>query len=299
MTTRARSCSAAVLLLWAGALVLVQCHQKDEASGQTPSPTATSTVPAPWASLDVGAFAEAEIKIEHLRKQSEVDWAAIRRELDLTLPVVQFMDRHKALSYDAEMASAFAKCQRGERPKVHQQAIAKGLQHVAVLGIQHELSLLSGADGAAKATGVKRIRALASGIRPTFVRRDKDYFDSQPTLAKGLDEALDGVRDAVQSKEPPLAATTALTDSITRTYALSVLYEIEQVEKLRQKDLDACEVKRTEAVIFYRIIGESISKRQPRAHATILAMLQASPDQMNASMLKAELQKGLPRIDLP
>lgn len=288
-------------MVWAGALVVLACEQKDEASGGAPSPTttATSVASASWASLDLSAFAEAEVKIEHLRKQSEVDWAAIRKQLDTTLPVVRFMDRHKALSYEAEMASAFAKCKRNERPKVHQQAIAKGLQHVAVLGIQHELSLLSGADEAGKTTGVKRIRALAGGIRPTFVRRDKDYFDNQPTLAKGLDEALDGVRDAVQSKQPPLAAATALTDSITRTYALSVLYEIEQVEKLRQKDLDACEVKRTEAVIFYRIIGEGISKRQPRAHATILAMLQATPDQMNASMLKAELQKGLPRISFP
>jgi len=91
----------------------------------------------------------------------------------------------------------------------------------------------------------------------------------------------------------------ALRDVIDRTYALSLRYEIEQVEKLRLKDLKACEVKRAEAVIFYRIIAKRVSNQSPEAHGTIEAMLKAAPDQMNAAILKEQLKKGLPTLPFP
>jgi len=292
---------AVVLLTALGTVVLVQCKQQDgqqgEQQGTQGSPSSQAV--QPWESLDIAAFAAAEIKIEHLRKQSTVDCPAIRAELDKTLPVVRATDQRQGLSYVAEIRAAFRKCEKGERPKVNQQVVAKGLQHIAVLGIIHELSLLAGGKTADKTKLAERIASFAKGIRPTFVRRDKDYFEGKPTLVAALDQALTKLQAAVKAGQPVTGPSKALLDGIARTYALSVRYEIEQVEKLRLKDLNACDVKREEAVIFYRIISDRVSKQAPQAHGTIEGMLKAAPDQMNAAILKAQLQSGLPGIQFP
>jgi hypothetical protein len=296
-TTTAWRLGTATLIPLVGALGLVQCKQQDE---QRAVPTSTSSrAPQAWDALDIAAFAAAEVKIEHLRKQSSVDWAAIRAAVDETMAVVKATDQRHGLRYAAEIPAALARCEKGEQPKVHQQVIAKGLQHVAVLGIAHELSLLAGGKAADKAKLVDRIASFAKGIRPTFVRRDKDYFEGQPTLVTELDQAVSGLRAAVKADQPVKAASQQLLDAITRTYALSVRYEIEQVEKLRLKDLPACEVKRAEAVIFYRIIRDRVTKQAPQAHGTIEKMLEAAPDQMSAAILTEQLAAGLPAIQFP
>jgi hypothetical protein len=281
-----------LVLIGAGAWIALQPDQPHDDPREDRSLSQPKAVT--WETLDIGAFADAEIKIERLRKQSEVDWSAIRVELQKTLPVVRSMDLRRGLSYEADMAAALSKCEQGELPKVNQQVIAKGLQHVAVLGLTQELSLLARDDTADKRKLLARIEAFSTGIRPTFVRRDKDYFDGKPTLAAELDQALSALEQAVDKKTSPAEASRALNNAIHRTYALSVLYEIEQIEKLRQTDLDACEVKRAEAVIFYRIISSSIAKAKPQAHAEILVMLEAPFDQMSATSLKTLLGSGLP-----
>ena len=53
-----------------------------------------------------------------------------------------------------------------------------------------------------------------------------------------------------------------------------------------------------EAVIFYRVISGEISRRHPNVNKAIVAMLEATPDQMNAGILKKHLQQGLPGIEL-
>ncbi len=282
-------------LIAAGVLVLTRARQSQEAQEAQQS---GSREPLSWATLDIAAFAEAELKIERLRKQANVDWPAIRGEVEKTLPLVRFMDEQLGVTYQAEMAAALAKCERGERPKVNQQVIAKGLQHVAVLGIDHAMKLLASGDTTDGRKDLERVAALAKGIKPTFVRRDKDYFGGQPTLSAQLDQVVASLPGS--GDDPSRLAKThdALIDAITRTYALSVLYEIEQVEKLRIVDLAGCEVKRAEAVIFYRIIANRISKQDAQAHGAIVAMLKATPDQMSASLLKSQLQTGLPGMEL-
>ncbi len=296
-TTHVAPICTAVLLTVFGTLSLVQCKQQDEQPG--PRPIASAAAPAKWDALDIAAFAEAEIKIEHLRKQSTVDWPAIQAELDKTLPVVRATDQRLGLGYVAEIRAAFRKSEKGEQPKVNQQVFAKGLQHVAVLGITHELSLLADGKAEDKPQRAERIASFAKGIRPTFVRRDKDYFEGKPTLVAELDQAVSKLREAVAAGQAVSELGQALLDAIARTYALAVRYEIEQVEKLRLKDLEACEVKRMEAVIFYRIFSDRVAKQAPQAHGTIDAMLKAAPDQMNVAILKAQLKSGLPGIQFP
>jgi hypothetical protein len=292
---------AVIAVIVTGVLVWTQfkAEKSSEPGSGGQKPKAEKMLSArPWSELDVGAFSEAEVQIEHLRKQSAVDWSAIRAEYEKTLPIVQALDARRHLTYESDIAEALDKCEKGDRPKVNQQILAKGLQHVATLGLTHELTSLFSRDTTDAGKVVERIEAFADGIRPTFIRRDKDYFAGKKTLETELDGAVIAVRDAVENSKSLFAANRALTSAVHRTYALSVLYEIEQVEAVRNNDVKACEVKRMEAVIFYRVISDEISRRHPNVNKAIVAMLEATPDQMNASILKKHLQQGLPGIEL-
>ena len=303
--TRAQSLGAAVLITAAGAMGTLHCKPQDEPQGAAPGapPPAQASSSArsaqPWDELDIEVYAAAEVTIEHLRKQATVDWPAIRAEVAKTMAVVRATDERHGLTYATEIPAALTQCEKGEAPRVNQQVVAKGLQHVAVLGIAHELGLLERAGAADRPQHAARVASFAKAIRPTFVRRDKDYFEGKPTLVAALDQAVSQVAAAAKAGQSAKEPGQALRDVIDRTYALSLRYEIEQVEKLRLKDLKACEVKRAEAVIFYRIIAKRVSNQSPEAHGTIEAMLKAAPDQMNAAILKEQLKKGLPTLPFP
>jgi hypothetical protein len=204
---------------------------------------------------------------------------------------VRQTDAAQQLNYQDEIAAALVKCAAGQRVKVYQQVLAKGLQHIVVLNIHSELDQIG-----KRADAPQRIAAYFDGIRPTFTRRDKDYFKARPTLEAAADKAIGALLKAGQAQA--LTARRELVDSIDRTYALSVLYEILAVEKLKDTDPAKCDVKVKEAEIFYRIIQPRIQKTHPQADATINRMLAGGFDQMNAALLEEKLNQGLTGITL-
>ena len=143
------------------------------------------------------------------------------------------------------------------------------------------------------------IAAYFEGIRPTFVRRDKDFFGGERTLEASADQALEHLNRAAEGRPGEIfAARRELEDAIARTYALSVLYEVEEIERLRATDRAACDVKRKEAEIFYRIVRPRVRRRDPKADGTIVAMLTGSYDAMSAKAIEESLKKGLPEVPL-
>jgi len=268
-------------------LLLAGCGSEDASGSKRPASGLAK----------VKAYSAAEVEIEHLRKQKAPDWAAIAKAYEKANEVVKEIDRREGTSYDAEIRQALKKCAAGERPRVHQQTVAKGLQHVTVLAIRRELRLMAGSEeSSGLAAGVA---ACFEGIRPTFSRRDRDYFGGKSTLEAAAEKALARLAKAEKPKGAELlAAQRELKDIIARTYALCVLYEVEQVAKLRDRDRDECDVKRAEAVIFYRIIASRVKDKNPKAHETISAMLAGSYEAMDPVVLDAQLKKGLPGLPL-
>ena len=243
-------------------------------------------------SLDhIREMAAAQVSIERMRKQKAPDWTKIKDKYEVLAPMVKQTDAQKSLAYDREIRAAIKKCAAGEKTKVNMQTLAKGLQHVVVLNIRDELSLLGESDGAGK-----RIAALFEGIRPTFTRRDKDFYKAEPTLEKAADRALGQIKKG--GDKVSLTAPRELADIIDRTYGLCVLYEIIKVEKLRDTDTKSCEVKVKEADIFYRIIQDRIKKHDAKAHEVISGMLKAGYDRMDADLLETYLNQGLSGISL-
>lgn len=238
----------------------------------------------------IEAYAKAEVKIEVLRKQQETDWDAIKAQYEITSVVVKKYDAKLNMDYDSQIRKALDKCVAGEKVKVNQQILAKGLQHVTVLAIMDEL------DASDKATSTKRISVYFEGIRPTFIRRDTDFFDETKTLETAADAALDYLVKSGSTDK--LGARREIEDVIARTYSLCVLFEIMEIEKLRNTDLDKCEVKKMEAIVFYRIIAPRIEKRSPKTAEAISNMLNGNYATMDASILEKNLEAGLAPISL-
>ncbi|HEG44574.1 MAG TPA: hypothetical protein ENH94_11050 [Phycisphaerales bacterium] len=238
----------------------------------------------------IEAYAKAEVTIERMRKEAEPDWDAVKAQYEITSAIVKKYDAKLGMQYDSEIRQALSKCAAGDKVKVNQQTLAKGLQHVTVLAIRDEL------DGIDKSVSAKRIKAYFEGIRPSFVRRDKDFFAENKTLQTAADAALD--RLAKADSADYLTARREIEDVIARTYGLCVLFEIMEIENLRNSDLAKCDVKRAEAVIFYRIIEPRIKKRSPRIAEIISNMLNGNYATMNSVALEKDLEAGLTPISL-
>lgn len=246
-------------------------------------------------------YAAAQVRIERLRKRSDglVDWAAVKTQFEITLPVIREIDQaDPRLHYEYDLAQALRQCAAGDRPDVNQQTLAKGLQHVTVLAIRRELATMAGAGGSERQAAALRAAAFFEGIRPTFTRRDGDFFEGASTLTAAADGALRQLAAAGKTGGDVVGPGRRLEDAICRTYALSVLYEIITIGKLRRTDLTACDVKRAEALVFYRIISDRVKKRDPNADRAIRTILAARYDQMDAIDLETALTRGLPKVPL-
>jgi predicted HicB family RNase H-like nuclease len=244
----------------------------------------------------IEAYAKAEVTIERMRKQKEVNWDAIKAQYEIASAVVKNYDAKLQMRYDAEIREALDKCAAGQKVKVNQQIPAKGLQHITVLAIKDKLDAMGKSAPAERKVFAERIKAYFEGIRPTFVRRDKDFFGENKTLEAAADTNLE--RLAKAGSADYLTARRELEDVIARTYGLCVLYEIMGVEKYRDSDLAKCEVKKTEAVVFYRIIEPRIKKHRPKIDEVISNMLNGNYDTMNVKILEEALKTGLRLINL-
>ena len=239
----------------------------------------------------VKQYVNACLEIEKIRADKNPNWAAANIQYELTLPVVKNIDAKYATGYGEEISNALKKCAAGEKIEINGQIIGKGFQHVTVLAIRQELDLMATAKPADVKASAERIAAYFEDIRPTFVRRDKGFFEGEKTLEAAADAAIEQLSKS--DKSNLLTVSRELEDVIARTYALSMLYEVEEIEKLRDSDLATCDVKRVEAGMFYRIIQPRIEKRSPKTNEIILNMLNGGYGAMDSQEIEKYLTAGL------
>jgi hypothetical protein len=230
------------------------------------------------------AYAMAEIEIEYLRQSSE--WSKIKRKLKICLPTVERIDTLHGTDYAVQIPDALQKCAQGENAPVNQQTFAKGLQHVAVLAMRDEMTRITEPGNLA----AKKTAAYFEGIRPTFIRRDENFFSSSSVLESGADDALQNLLAENTDSTTLQKSIGDLSDVINRTYALCVLFEFEDIAEKRGKDLKTCEKKLAEAEIFYRIIKNQVHSKSPEADSMISQMLSDGIEQIDPVTAKAALQ---------
>lgn len=236
-------------------------------------------------------FAKAQVAIERMRKKDAPDWKSIQQQYAVCSKLVKDVDKKNDTNYHAAITDAIAKCAHNERVKVNQQTLAKGLQHIAVMQIRDSMRSMAKADKRNRKRIANDIAALFEGIRPTFVRRDRDYFNDQKQLEKEADLALAAFGAGAEADF--ITAAARLERIINKTYALCVLFEMQSIEKLRETNISMCEVKLAEALIFYRIIAPRIQKSDRNAHRTITAILKAEYSAVNSGFLLDALNRGL------
>ncbi len=236
-------------------------------------------------------FAKAQVSIERIRKKDNPDWNIIKEHYMVCSKLVNELDKKNSANYDTEITDAIVKCMNNDNVKVNQQTLAKGLQHIVVLEIRDLMHSIANADLKTRESIVNNISAVFDGIRPTFVRRDTDYFQDKKQLESESDLALAELKTSVNGDY--VNAAIRLEKIINRTYALCVLYEMQAIEKLRESNITDCDVKLAEAVIFYRIIEQRIKKTDRNAHQTITAILNAEYSAINTNHLVDALNSGL------
>jgi hypothetical protein len=239
----------------------------------------------------VNQYVKAVQEIEKNRNGKSPDWTSITAQYELALPLIKQIDAKYATHYGDEIGNALKKCAANEKSQINGQVVGKGLQIVTVLSIRQELDLMSNLSSEQKTTSAQKIAAYFEVIRPTFVRRDKGFFEGKKTLEAAADTTLAQLSKA--DKGDLLTASRELEDTISRTYALSMLYELKEIEKLRDSDVAACDVKRVEASMFYKIIQSRIEKRSPKTNEILLNTLKGSYSTMNAQVIEKQLTSGL------
>jgi len=236
-------------------------------------------------------FAKAEVAIERMRKKSPPDWNAIKEQYRICSKLVKEVDEKNNTKYHGAITEAIEKCADNKHAKVNQQTLAKGLQHIVVMQIRDSIRSMATADLKTRKRITNEIAALFEGIRPTFIRRDTDYFNGDKPLETEADLALAALKAGTDADY--ITAATRLERIVNRTYALCVLFEMQSIETLRETDISKCDVKLAEAVIFYRVIAPRIKKADRKAHQTIAATLDAEYSAVNSELLLDALNRGL------
>ena len=236
-------------------------------------------------------FAKAEVAIERMRKKNPPDWKAIQEQYAVCSKLVKEVDQKNNTNYHTAITDAIAKCSHNESVKVNQQTLAKGLQHIVAMNIRDSIRSMANADTKTRKSIANNISAAFEGIRPTFIRRDSDFFNDQKQLEKEADLALAALTSGIDADY--ITAATRLERIVNRTYALCVLFEMQSIEKLRETNISKCDVKLAEAIIFYRIIAPRIKKTDRKAHQTITAILNAEFSAVNSGLLLDALNRGL------
>jgi hypothetical protein len=242
---------------------------------------------------------EAMVK-QYVKAQSEIgagmrskspDWAAINAQFELTLPVVKELDSKYKTHYADEIAAALKKCAANEEYEINNEIVGKSFQHVTVLAIEQQLDLMGKAKPAEMKADAEKIAVYFEVIRPTFARRDKGFFEGKKTLEAAADAAIESLSKADAGNL--LTASRELEDCLARTYALSIVYEASEVERLRETNHPLAERHRVEASMGYRIIRPRVEKRSAKTSELILNMLKGNLNTINSQEIEKYLTTGL------
>jgi len=240
-------------------------------------------------------YVDAQIKIEHLRKQKPADWNAVEAQYKFASTLVKEADKKFGLDYDNQIEIALNRCKANIDARVKQQIFAKGLQHITVLKIRENLkALVVASDPDIRSKYALRVATLFEGIRPTFTKRDEDFFKMSPNLEKAALNAIENLKKGSEM----ITSGRELENAIKRTYALSMIFEIQEIEKTKISNPGECHVKRMEAQIFYRIIQEAIQRTNANSDRNIVYLLESGFDQMSPVVLEEDLRTGLKGITI-
>lgn len=244
----------------------------------------------------VSSYAEAALSIGYLLSADTISWTDIESKYKMIQSHVEAVDNESKTSYGKEIPQALAEIKGGKSIEVNRHIVTKGLQHVTVLAIEQMLDQLISSELEATIKISENIKAAFSAIEPTFKRRDDTVYSGKPTLVPAAEAAL-GRLMAAESKPAIANAAMELSNLLSKTYVLSVLFEMKGVEEFcgaKATDTNQCAIKRVEAGIYYRIIKKAVASRDAAADAEIEKMINSEHGVPSYAATRDLLAKILP-----
>jgi hypothetical protein len=175
----------------------------------------------------------------------------------------------------------------GQASEFNNEVVEKSYAQITVLAIEQQLDLMGKAAPSDMKAGAEKIAAYFDVIRPVY----DDIFESEKKLETQADAAIAKLKNG--NKSELLIASRQLDDVITRTYALSVVYEASESEKNRETHPDLAARHKFEATMCYQIIQSRIEKRSPKTNEVILTMLKGNLNTLSSQELEKNLTTGL------
>lgn len=199
--------------------------------------------------------------------------------------IVKAIDSKWGTNYAGELPKAIKDRAMGIGSDVNSQIIAKGLIHIAYMGLIDQLNTLGKSPDTPK-----KVLAYFECIRPVLKRRAKTHFNGKNVLEQIADSALERMS---KTGTMDLMTRRQFDDVIARAFALSVLYEYGELVKKRDIDPGFCDIKRAEGSVYYRNLEPRIKKHNPRANEIILNMINGSNETIDIGILEENLTAGL------
>ena len=230
--------------------------------------------------------------IEQARKTksvniSEIEGQYTRHLLDTV--------RNRAPSAHLRISGAIVQAKAGNKRHVQSQIISKTLQlfffHEMVIGLQS----LKGLERSSYIREIRKIRAYYACLQPTVVRRSQ-WINRERELDDICMNELGRIEDR-PSAAVLREAVLALEHTLVQVYILSVLYELEGIEKNRGQHADICEEKEAEGRIFFETVSGYIDDKSKTDHLrSLLAVPYREMDTELIRTLMREAFKQLPAI---
>ena len=215
------------------------------------------------------------VAMETTRAQKPVDFGALAETY--TTNLAQYVQGIDAEAHQ-RVTQALEKGRAGEQPHVQSQVVSKVLQKAFFAEAVAAMERLKGLRGKEYQKELAALKGLYRCLQPTVVRRS-EWIGLERELDERCRHELGGLNGTPDGQTVALK-TAALESLLTRVYVLSVLYELEGIEKNRGVDSLKCEEKVTEATLFLETVT-------PYARSDSIA-----------TALQQELGKGYAELDV-
>ncbi|OGS21961.1 MAG: hypothetical protein A3J83_00880 [Elusimicrobia bacterium RIFOXYA2_FULL_40_6] len=228
---------------------------------------------------------DASNKIGKTAQTKPVDFAALNKIYSKDLqPLVKSLDKEFNSGMDNGITTAISNGKANKEPAYEVQVVMKTLTRVFYLALVRSL----------EKGEIEKALAYNEAAKVPAQRRDKTVKPC-PNLEATLTTAFSALEQASKTgnKMDIMLQKKIIIDTLKKSYALSVLFEVEELIKNREKDPEFVKVKVAEGLTYYKILENDIKNNSPKSNEIIMSMFSGPASNYDLKVLREELNKGL------
>ena len=239
-------------------------------------------------------------RIDKLRKEKPVDFDKISKIYSQFLAGdTKSYDKDYELRMDGDITAAIDMGRRKKDVSANVEVIAKTIMRVLYILLVSQLEDAGTANNARKKKQyIEKARIYYGGLRAMVKRRGKwigagDELDNTITKSFARLEKSAG-KDRLEF----MTGKNTIIDTLKKSIALSVLYEMVELVKYRKNNSAKIPVKFAEGLTYYSIIKQYVSENSPDSDRIISDFLTGPADIVDPKIIEKELTRGLSGLKL-